>query len=132
MIVPFSLGIVLARWIHSELGLQVDARAFALFIATAALSITAMPVLALIMIEFNMTKTRLGAITIAAAAMEDAVGWLLLAGVAAFAGAQFHPGRLLLAGTEMVTYLIMMIVAVRPLLLKWVRRVMCDSGGSFP
>src|SRR5206468_2459067 len=82
MILPFSLGIILGTWIHSEMNLEVDGRAFVLFIATA-LSITAMPVLGRIMIEFNMTRTRLGALTITAAAIDDAVGWLLLAVVSA-------------------------------------------------
>src|SRR5205823_9508387 len=59
IILPFSLGIPLGRWIHSQMNLHVDRLGFTLFVATA-LSITAMPVLGRIMIEFNMNKTRLG------------------------------------------------------------------------
>src|SRR5713101_2445901 len=76
IILPFVLGILLGSWIHSQMNLSVDARGFTLFVATA-LSITAMPVLGRIMIEFNINKTKLGTLTITAAAMDDAVGWLL-------------------------------------------------------
>jgi Kef-type K+ transport system membrane component KefB len=129
IMLPFSLGVVLGTWMHSQMNLQVDAREFVLFVATA-LSITAMPVLGRIMIEFNMARTRLGALTITAAAMDDAAGWLLLALVSSIVGSQFHPVRLVLAAVEVVGYLLLMTLVIRPLLLRWVSRVMRDSGGE--
>jgi Kef-type K+ transport system membrane component KefB len=129
IILPFSLGIVLGIWIRSKMNLPVDARGFVLFVATA-LSITAVPVLGRIMIEFNMTRTRLGTLTITAAAIDDAAGWLLLALVCSIVGSRFHPGRLVLAAVEVVGYLLLMIFVVRPLLLRWIRRAMRDSGGE--
>jgi Kef-type K+ transport system membrane component KefB len=39
--------------------------------------------------EFDLTRTRVGAITISAAAVSDVVGWLLLAVISALAAAQF-------------------------------------------
>lgn len=129
IILPFSLGILLGIWIHSQMNLRVDALGFTLFVATA-LSITAMPVLGRIMIEFNINKTRLGTLTITAAAMDDAIGWLLLALVSAVVIAQFHLGRLLLSAAEVVTYILGMILVVRPLLVRWTNRVMRDSGGE--
>jgi Kef-type K+ transport system membrane component KefB len=129
IILPFSLGIPLGRLIHSQMNLHVDALGITLFVATA-LSITAMPVLGRIMIEFNINKTRLGALTITAAAVNDAVGWLLLALISAVAVAQFHLGWLLLSAAEVVTYVLGMILVVRPLLVRWTRYVMRDSGGE--
>jgi len=99
ILLPFSLGIPLGRWIYSHMRLQVDAQAFVLFVAMA-LSITAMPVLGRIMIEFNLAKTRLGTLTITAAAVDDAVGWLLFALISAMVSAQFHLGRVLLSAAE--------------------------------
>lgn len=61
----------------------------ALFVATD-FSITAVPVLGRIMMELGITKTRLGVIAISAAAINDVVGWLLLALVTALALAQFQ------------------------------------------
>jgi len=127
IVLPFSMGILLGIWIHSQMKLLINARAFVLFVATA-LSVTAMPVLGRILIEFNMTRTRLGALTISAAGMDDAVGWLLLALVSDIAGSQFYPSRLLLAAAEVIGYLLLMIFVVRPLMLRWVRRAMSDSG----
>ena len=66
-----------------------------MFVATA-LSITAMPVLGRIMIEFDLTRTPIGVIAISAAAMNDVVGWLLLAVVTALTTAQFSSGGLAL------------------------------------
>jgi Kef-type K+ transport system membrane component KefB len=129
IILPFSLGIILGRWMHSQMNLRVDARCFGLFVATA-LSITAMPVLGRIMIEFNMARTRVGVLTITAAAVDDAVGWLLLALVSAIAGSRFHPGRLLFASLEVVLFLLLMIFVVRPVLLRWARRVVHDFNGE--
>ena len=65
---------------------------FALFLGVA-LAITAIPVLARIMIELNITRTRLGTITITAAAADDTVGWILLATVSAVVRHSFRQGR---------------------------------------
>src|SRR2546423_3098963 len=129
IILPFSLGIPLGRWIYSQMNLHVNASGFTLFVAMA-LSFTAMPVLGRILIEFNIARTKLGALTITAAAMNDAVGWLLLALISAMVAAQFHLTRLLLSAAELVLYILAMIFIVRPLLVKWTRWVMRDSGGE--
>lgn len=129
ILLPFSLGIPLGRWIYSQLTLHVDPWGFTLFVAMA-LSITAMPVLGRILIEFNLTKTRLGTLAITAAAVDDAVGWLLLALISSMVAAEFSLSRLLLSATAVVTYILVMIFVVRPLLVRWTRWVMRNSGGE--
>lgn len=131
ILLPFSLGIPLGKWIHSQMNLHVDARGFTLFVAMA-LSITAMPVLGRILIEFNMTRSRLGALAITAAAMNDAVGWLLLALISGLVVAQFHLSRLLLSTVEVMVYILAMIFVVRPLLIKRTRWVMRGSEVELP
>jgi Kef-type K+ transport system membrane component KefB len=126
IILPFALGMILGRWIHWEMDLQVGVLPFSLFIATA-LSITAMPVLGRIMIEFNMCRTTLGALTMTAAAMDDAVGWLLLALSSAIAGSQSYPSHVLLTVVELLGYIVVMIFVVRPWLLKWIPWVRRDG-----
>jgi Kef-type K+ transport system membrane component KefB len=126
IILPFLLGLPLGKWIYSTMNLHVDRIGFTLFISMA-LSITAMPVLGRIMIEFNLTKTRLGALTITAAAMDDTVGWLLLALISAMVSAQFHLVPLLLSAAEVMLYLLGMIFIVRPLMVRWTRSVMQNS-----
>lgn len=127
IVVPFLLGIPLGRWIYSQMNLDVNRVGFTLFVATA-LSITALPVLGRIMIEFNLGKSRLGALAIGAAAMEDAVGWLLLSLISAVVVAQFRAIQILVSAAEVVIYLLAMIFLIRPLLKRWTRWAMSKSG----
>ncbi|MCB2036392.1 MAG: cation:proton antiporter, partial [Ottowia sp.] len=75
---PFALGAVVG-WVGAPVLVgQGDRLVTALFVATA-FSITALPILGRIMIEFDLTRRPLGVIAISAAAINDVVGWLLLA-----------------------------------------------------
>ena len=69
---------------------------FALFVGTA-MSVTAFPVLARILTDRGMHRTRIGSIALASAAMDDVLAWSLLAVVVAIAGAGGQQLRLLLA-----------------------------------
>ncbi|MEO8270139.1 MAG: cation:proton antiporter [Aureliella sp.] len=62
---------------------------FALGIAVA-LSITAIPILGRIMIELDIHRSRLGTLTITAAAIDDALGWILLAAVSTLIHGDFE------------------------------------------
>ncbi|CAN5408745.1 hypothetical protein BH09PSE6_BH09PSE6_09050 [soil metagenome] len=90
MLAPFGLALLLARLMPVELTGSANPLAFSLFMATA-FSITALPILGRIMIEFDLTRTSLGVIAISAAAINDVVGWLMLAMVTALSVAQFSP-----------------------------------------
>src|ERR1051326_5913149 len=79
---PFALGWLVAGWSHDALAPDVNPLGYRLFIAVA-LSITAIPILGRIMMELGITRTRLGAIAITAAALNDVTGWILLAIVSA-------------------------------------------------
>ena len=79
---PFALGVGLGSVMRPYLGDGVPAAGFSLFLGTA-LSITAIPVLGRMLMELNITRTRLGSVTLSAAAVDDAAGWILLAAVAA-------------------------------------------------
>jgi len=61
--------------------------------AATAFSITALPTLGRIMMELDLTRTRLGVIAISAAAVNDVVGWLLLALVTTLTVSDFAAGR---------------------------------------
>ena len=69
---PFVCGFVLGYCIARDSPTPVIRFDSALFVATA-LSITALPTLGRIMIEFNLTRTRLGVIAISSAAVNDVV-----------------------------------------------------------
>jgi Kef-type K+ transport system membrane component KefB len=118
--VPFALGLGLAGVLWPHVGADLPELGFSLFLGTA-LSITAIPVLGRILLELNITRTRLGSITLAAAAVDDASGWILLATVAALVQGHLDPGRTVLMAAETVGFLLVMIFVARPLLRAWSR-----------
>lgn len=137
VLLPFGLGFGLAWLIlpYIEPGAaaatmtqEAYAWGFALFMGTS-LSITALPVLGRLMIEWNVTKTRMGAITITAAAMDDAVGWILLGTVSSAVAAGFNLIGTLKTIGMVVGYALFMIFLVRPLVVRWVKWEMKRNNG---
>jgi Kef-type K+ transport system membrane component KefB len=121
--VPFALGAALAQFIHPHLEPHPKAGAVSLLGLTlflgVALSITAIPVLGRIMMELNVTRTRLGAITITAAAVDDALGWILLASIAAVVKSNFNPLETLRTVGLTVGFALLMWFVVRPVLVRY-------------
>jgi Kef-type K+ transport system membrane component KefB/nucleotide-binding universal stress UspA family protein len=79
IIVPFSLGNILALFLYPLVSTaNVSFTAFALFLG-AAMSITAFPVLARIITENNLQATKLGTLALTCAAVDDVTAWCLLA-----------------------------------------------------
>lgn len=93
--VPLIAGFTMGQATAPLLAPTIDPLAYSLFTAVA-LAITAVPILGRILKEFSLTRSDPGVIAISAAAMNDVVGWFLLAGVAAYASAAFAPGDLAL------------------------------------
>ncbi len=123
LLLPFLLGLGLGTYLHPHVAAGLNRTGFVLFLATA-LSITAVPILARIMVEFGLTRTRLGVLTISAAAVDDAVGWVLLAAVSAIVAGGFEAaavGRML--GLTLLFVAAMVLVA-RPLLVRFSRRAL--------
>jgi Kef-type K+ transport system membrane component KefB len=87
IIVPFLLGMLLAFLLYPRLSTaSVPFTNFALFLGVS-MSITAFPVLARILNERNMIHTSVGTLAMAAAAVDDATAWTILAGVVLLVGA---------------------------------------------
>ena len=81
IIVPFILGSAFALYLYPRLSdPSVHFTGFALFMG-AAMSVTAFPVLARILTERNMFRTRVGSVAIACAAVDDVTAWCILAGI---------------------------------------------------
>jgi Kef-type K+ transport system membrane component KefB/nucleotide-binding universal stress UspA family protein len=79
IVVPFSLGTLLALVLYPLVSNDsVSFTAFALFLG-AAMSITAFPVLARIITENNLQGSRLGTLALTCAAVDDVTAWCLLA-----------------------------------------------------
>ena len=115
IIIPFSLGMGLAYFIYKEFApVEVSFTSFGLFLGIA-LSITAFPVLARIVQERGIHKTRLGTIVITCAAADDITGWSILAVVIAIAKAGSSVSALYTIALAVV-YVFVMIKIVRPFL----------------
>jgi Kef-type K+ transport system membrane component KefB len=88
IVLPFLSGAAIALWLYPRYSASdVSFTTFALFIGVA-MSITAFPVLARILTDRGMQKTRLGVLALACAAINDVVAWCLLAFVISVAHAQ--------------------------------------------
>ncbi len=132
--VPLALGMGLAAIAYgylepSPLGAPVPRLGFILFMGVA-ISVTAIPVLGRIMLELNITRTRLGTVTISAAAVDDACGWILLATISGIVRAQFDPWASLGMIAATAGFTAVMMLAVRPLMRAYVRRALRRDGGD--
>src|SRR5262252_2858623 len=129
ILLPFILGFLLGRFMHSALHLSGSWLNLSLFMA-AAMSITAIPILGRIMVELNINRTRIGSLTISAAAADDAAGWIILAMVTALARSTFDAKRVALMVAETVGFAVFMVWIVRPLLKKWIAHHLRTHAGK--
>ncbi|HXS66653.1 MAG TPA: cation:proton antiporter [Streptosporangiaceae bacterium] len=110
---PLILGIGLGVWLTTRHTVS-HRLTFVLFFGVA-MSITAFPVLARILTDRGMHRTRIGGLALAAASVDDVLAWCLLAIVIGIAGASSGTGwRLALAPV----YAAVIIFGVRPVLRK--------------
>lgn len=118
----FGLGMLIAHGAPPAARINT-----ALFVATA-LSITALPTLGRIMMELNLTRTRVGVIAVSAAAVNDVVGWLLLALVTTLTVSEFVPGRFVIRVAMVAAFGLVSVLLVRPLLKKAIRKAPPRNG----
>jgi Kef-type K+ transport system membrane component KefB len=117
IIIPFFFGMLLAYYLYGEfVAGKTDFVSFALFMGIS-MSITAFPVLARIIQEKGLTKTHLGTLSLASAAIDDVTAWCLLAAVIAIAKTGSLAGSLYTIAWSAV-YIGIMIWVVRPFLRK--------------
>jgi Kef-type K+ transport system membrane component KefB len=117
--VAFGLGVLVAVPLYPHhlmvAGHQISRTAFATFLG-AAMAVTAFPVLARILADNRMAGTRVGALALASAAIDDVLAWYLLAYVSALVSANGDTGILIRIGAASVIYLALMFLVVRPVL----------------
>ncbi|TDS17297.1 cation:proton antiporter [Sphingobacterium paludis] len=117
IIMPFVMGLGLAYFLYDQFApANVQFLSFGLF-AGIAMSITAFPVLARIVQERGINKTRLGTIVITCAAADDITAWCILAAVIAIVKAGSF-GSAAYTIVLAILYVIIMIRVVRPFLLR--------------
>jgi len=129
IVAPFVLGMVLGWFIHPLLAPEVPLVSFLLFMGTA-MSITAIPILGRMMIELGIHRTRIAALTIASAAVDDAAGWILLAAVAAITRAAFSTGQFASMIAATIGFGAFMVIVARPWLRRFVRFALRQVQGE--
>jgi Kef-type K+ transport system membrane component KefB len=116
IVVPFTLGSALSLYLYPRFSTSdVPFTNFALFLGVA-MSITAFPVLARILSDRRMISTKLGAVALACAAIDDVTAWCLLAFVVGVV--QAKAGSALLVALLTIGFIGVMFVGVRPLMVR--------------
>lgn len=88
MILPFAIGFAVAwlfpQWFHHQITAGNNLL-FPLFLGTA-MAISALPVIARILLDMKMLKTEIGMVIIASAIFNDVVGWLIFSFILSMVG----------------------------------------------
>lgn len=121
IVVPFMLGAALAFIMAPDFApANVPFMHFVLFMGVA-MAITAFPVLARILADTGLARTDLGRLALTCAAVGDVTAWCLLAFIVGIV--QSREGSALLAAAMTVGYVALMFTVVRPLVVRWCRRL---------
>lgn len=113
IIIPFVLGALLALLLYDRLSDPgVPFLHFALFMGMA-MSITAFPVLARILTELDLLKSRVGTISLACAAVDDVTAWCILAGLVFLVRSATLTGAFWLMLCGVALYIALMVFGLR-------------------
>ena len=125
--VPFALGFGIGQLSAPYLAPSIDALTYSLFFGVG-LAITAVPILGRILREFDLTRTEIGVVAISAAAANDVAGWVMLAGISAYASAHFSTSSLGLQVGGIVVMLAAAWFALRPIVNRLLIRMPVTDG----
>src|SRR5437762_7229821 len=131
ILVPMTGGALLALTVRSrgDLFASTLSPGAAMLYLGAAMSITAFPMLARILEEKRIMRTRLGTLSLAAGSMDDAIAWCLLALVLATFNRSPMIAALAIGGG--IVYALVMLAIVRPRL-QWFSRSLERNGELTP
>ena len=131
IVLPFILGWFITPWILAATQFEVEPIDMALFLGTA-MSITALPILGKMMMEYGITKTRIGAITISSAASDDAAAWVALAGVTAAVTTGWQLSKTLGMIGWIISFALVVIFLVKPLMKKAIALIPKQDNNDLP
>jgi Kef-type K+ transport system membrane component KefB/mannitol/fructose-specific phosphotransferase system IIA component (Ntr-type) len=118
VIFPFAAGFLAAEFFPRYMGAEAgaDPLIFALFVGTA-LSISALPVIAKILMDLNLLRTEMGTVIISSAMFDDLVGWILFS----FVLGMMHPpaGGSISDGVKHTIVLVVLFVGITLTLGRW-------------
>ena len=112
--IPFALGFIIGQVTGKILAPSIDPLVYSLFFGVG-MAITAVPIMGRILREFDLTRTEVGVVAISAAAVNDVVGWVLLAGISTYAAAHFSGAEMGFKVAGIAVLLLASLFVVRPL-----------------
>ncbi len=116
IVTPFLLGALLALYVYPSLSTRdVPFTVFSLFMGVS-MSVTAFPVLARILTDRKMHKSRMGVIALTCAAIDDVTAWCLLAFVVSVAQARASGAFITFASA--LGYIALMVLVARPAMVR--------------
>lgn len=126
LLVPLAMGITAGYLAPAALlGDATERATFAVFLGVA-LCVSAIPVIAKTLTDLNMLHRDVGQLTLGAASIDDAVGWLLLSVASAMATSSLRPELVALSAIYLVLYVALAAIIGRPL----VRLALSVAGRS--
>lgn len=131
LLVPLGLGLLIGLVSARDLAPGIDRITYSLFVAVA-LAITALPILGRILVQFGLERHPVGVVAIAAAAVNDLIGWVLLAMVSAYAAALLSMTAALLQLGGLAVLVLVARYALVPLTDRLVRRWPVEGGDLSP
>src|SRR5207245_520664 len=87
MMIPFGTGYLLGLFMPDIYLAQPDHRGLFAAVLATAMSISAMPVIAKILMDLDLTRRNMGLVILSAGVVDDTIGWLILSVIA---GAASH------------------------------------------
>jgi Kef-type K+ transport system membrane component KefB len=134
MVLPFMSGFTLAWFFPQWFFVVKDGPShllFALFLGTA-MSISALPVIARILLDLKLLKSEIGAVIIASAVFNDVVGWIVFSFILSLVNKNSGGGSVLQSLASITAFAFFMLVAGRFVLnriLPWIQTKLSWPGG---
>lgn len=134
MILPFTSGFALAwfapHWFSVARGGPTHFL-FALFLGTA-MAISALPVIARILLDMKLLKTEIGSVIIASAVLNDVVGWIVFSFILSLVGESNGSGGVVYSIASIVAFAAFMLIFGRfaiNRILPWIQTKLSWPGG---
>lgn len=133
LVFPFILGFSIALLLPAifEIDEFANRYVFAAFIG-ASMSITALPVIARILMDINMLRTKLGMIIVSSAMINDLIGWLIFTFILSLIGRGTDQSSILVTTGLTLGFTLFMLTLGKGLLnkvLPWINTHLAWPGG---
>jgi K+:H+ antiporter len=129
---PFAFGFALGEVLPAAIVPHPEQRLVAALFVGTALSISSVKIVAMVVREMNFAQRNVGAVILAAAVIDDTIGWLILAAVFSLANdGSLDPGALIKSTLGIFVFFAVSMLAGRrlvPRLIRWTNDLLESEG----